>query len=552
MSNLESNQNPTDRIQQQTGSDQAATPLVNMANPNEVQGTFPSAQEGRGQAVSADGQMIFSNPYGSGEGSAHGGNWHHDGEHHQGGQGGTDATIASASAQAGADAGVTTSAAASGDSTTGQLEAQLAQLKTEIAQLTAEVTQLFGGNAGDGTTAPASNSDGSTVAKNTTGSTPSDGSTAAAAASTGSDSSTASAAASIGSDSSTASAAASTPSDSSSTVDTGPAASTTTSDGSTIAATTPSTNSGTTGLSVQGDQLLDNGKPFVAVGINDTTSTEHNELTSSLPTIAAEGANTIRIMGQASDLTGGTDNAFHQEVQAALDAGLKVDLALNSDTAIYGQTGGVLSSADVAEGANALYTAAAQYGNNPNVMYNVMNEQGASGDATNPTLLSNTEALEQAVVQGAQSTNPGAKPVIVVDDSEWGQGGYDSNYQGASFLYNNAAALEQAGNGNVVGAVHNYDSGSSYTNDGITAIQQEGMPVIAEEVGYNPSSINLSEQVQSTTGEPVGGLVWVDGSDPQTGSFYNNVLADQNTAPAVQQFWQTVNSEAASATPVTA
>jgi hypothetical protein len=296
---------------------------------------------------------------------------------------------------------------------------------------------------------------------------------------------------------------------------------------------------------------MSNGKPFVVLGINDTTSTEHNELTGSMAQIASEGANTVRIMGQASDLEGGPNNAFNQEIQAALNAGLKVDLSYNTDEAIYGNTGGVMSSSDVAEAQQALYAAAAEWGNNPNVMYNVVNEQGASGDATNPQLLSNTEALEQAVVQGAQSVNPDAKPVIIVDDSEWGQGGYDSNYQGQSFLYNNAAALEAAGNGNVVGAVHNYDSDNSYTNQGIEAIQNEGMPVISEEIGYNTGSFNLSEQVLPTTGEPVGGMVWVDGNDPQTGSFYNNVLTDPNTAPQVLNFWQTVNSEVAGATPAT-
>jgi hypothetical protein len=255
-------------------------------------------------------------------------------------------------------------------------------------------------------------------------------------------------------------------------------------------------------------------------------------------------------MGQASDLEGGPNNAFNQEVQSALNAGLKVDISYNTDEAIYGNTGGVLSSSDLTQAQQALSAAAAEWGSNPNVMYNVVNEQGASGDANNPQLLSNTVALEQAVIQGAQSIDPSAKPVIVVDDSEWGQGGYDSNYQSASFLYNNAAALEQAGNGNVVGAEHNYDSGSTYNNQGIEAIQQEGMPVISEEIGYNPSSFNLSEQVLPTTGEPVGGLVWVDGTDPQTGSFYNNVLTDPNTAPQVLNFWQTVNSEAAAATPV--
>jgi hypothetical protein len=318
--------------------------------------------------------------------------------------------------------------------------------------------------------------------------------------------------------------------------------------GGTVVATNPAN---TSGLYVQGNQIMDNGKPFIMTGINDTTSTEHNVLTSSMPQIAASGANTVRLMGQASDLTGGPNNAFNQEVQAALNAGLKVDLSWNSDTAIYGQTGGVLSSSDVAEGAQALKAAAAQWGNNSNVIYNVVNEQGASGDANNPQVLANTVALEQAVVQGAQSANSSAQPIIAVDDTEWGQGAYDPNYQSASFLYNNAAALEQAGNGNVIGAVHNYDAGSSYDNQGIQAIQSQGMPVIAEEVGYNQHSFDISSQVLPTTGEPVGGLVWLDGTDPNTGSFYNNILADQNLAPQVTAFWQKVDGEVASATPAT-
>ncbi|MBU6451794.1 MAG: cellulase family glycosylhydrolase [Cyanobacteria bacterium REEB67] len=532
MSNLESNQNPTDKIQQQLGSDQSSGPIVNMANPSEVQGVFNNSQDGKSQAVSADGQMIFSNPYGSHDRNQHqdhghdGRGRHHGADKYSGqtapAQPGSDTGEAT---EAGADKGAAarvgtdrTTNQAGGDHSRQQLQTQIAYLQTEINKVKEEVAQLLGVNtanpasgnaAGDNTAVQ--QTPGTTNNSDTGRSQPTDSPT------DGSLSASNEAPPPPGGGPATAPPESTTP---------------------------PATTADTTGFSVQGSQLMMNGKPFVAVGINDTTSTEHNELTGSMGTIAAEGANTIRIMGQASDLTGGPNNAFNQEIQAALNAGLKVDLSLNSDTAIYGQTGGILPSSEMPQATNALYTAAQEWGNNPNVMFNVMNEQGASGDATNPTLLANTVALEQAVVQGAQSVNPNAKPVIAVDDSEWGQGAYDGNYQSQSFLYNNVAALEAAGNGNVIGAVHNYDTGSSYTNQGIEAIQAAGMPVIAEEVGYNQNSFNIGAQTSSVTGEPIGGLVWVDGTDPQTGSFYNNVLADPNTAPAVQQFWNSVNSAA--------
>jgi hypothetical protein len=230
-----------------------------------------------------------------------------------------------------------------------------------------------------------------------------------------------------------------------------------------------------------------------------------------------------------------------------------VDISWNTDTAIYGQTGGVPTQSDIAEGSSALYASAAEWGNNPNVMYNVTNEAGAQGDANNPQLLSDTTTLIGAVEAGAKSVNPNANPVTVVDDSEWGQGAFDSNYQWQSFLDNNVAALEAAGNGQVVGAVHDYQGDSSYTNQGVEAIQAQGMPIFTEEFGgTNPANYSLAEQTSSVTGEPVGGLVWVDGTDPNTGSFYNNILNAPNLAPQVTNYWQTINSEVASATPTAA
>src|SRR5208283_5192638 len=139
------------------------------------------------------------------------------------------------------------------------------------------------------------------------------------------------------------------------------------------------------------------------------------------------------------------NDAFNQEVQSALGAGMFVDISDVSDESMYGNTGAVYSAADTAEAAQALQASAAMYANNPNVGFNVANEQGASGDATNPQLLSNTETLLQAVNTGAQSVNPNADPIKFVDDSEWGQGAFDPNYQSQSFLYNNAAALESYG-----------------------------------------------------------------------------------------------------------
>jgi len=300
---------------------------------------------------------------------------------------------------------------------------------------------------------------------------------------------------------------------------------------------------------VSGDQIIGpNGKPFIMTGINDTSPTEHDELTGDFGTLASQGANTVRLTGTAADLENPND-AFNQEVQSALSAGMFVDITDASDESQYGVTGAVYSPADVSEAAQALQTSAAMYANNPNVGFNVANEQGASGDANNPTLLSNTETLLAAVNTGAQSVNPNADPIKFVDDSTWGQGAFSSNLSSDSFLDQNASALESYGN--VVGAVHDYESSAGqYNTAGINAIQAQGMPVIAEEVGVQDPTIaadsfNTLSQTQSTTGDPIGGLVWIDGTQPG-GSFYNNVM-NTSEAPAIQNFWQTIDSESASA-----
>jgi|GEM_PF-3758993 len=509
MSTLGSGQFANDKCQQQPTSDQTASPpLVDMTNQNDVQSAFKTASR-EDSNTAASGQIEFSNPFSDSHCGA--GDQHHgQGDHRRHGhQGQTDQHQPTDS----------------GTALEQQLQTQIEQLTKQIQKLTTEFEQQFGDSAGrttnsTDTTTPATTGDNSTTtpagSTDTTSTTP---------ATTGDNGTT-------------------TPTGSTDTTATTPA--TTGDNGTSSSSTTDPGAKGT--YHVEGNQIIGpDGKPFIMTGINDTSSTEHNELTGSLGALAADGANTIRLMGTAADLEGGPDNAFNQEVKAALDAGMFVDISAMSDASMYGATGGVYSADETAQAAQALRTSAALYANNPNVGFNVANEQGASGDANNAQLLSNTETLLAAVNEGARSVNPNANPIKFVDDSEWGQAAFAPNYQSQSFIYNNVDALKSYGN--VVAAIHNYESTpGTYNTAGLNAIQDKGMPVIAEEVGVQDPAIaadtfNTLSQPQSTTGKPIGGLVWVDGTAPN-GSFYNNVM-NTDRAPAVRNFWRTIDDQSA-------
>jgi hypothetical protein len=140
MSNFDAPQTGNDKIQQTAGSDQSASPLVDMANPGNFQGIFQrSDRNDNNSVISNSGEVMFSNPYGHSE---HGG--HHCGSHERSGSAGdhTAGNNSPGDSSAGDRSG--TSAASQPADSFSQLKTQLAQLGNDISQLSAELATLLG------------------------------------------------------------------------------------------------------------------------------------------------------------------------------------------------------------------------------------------------------------------------------------------------------------------------------------------------------------------------------------------------------------------------
>lgn len=284
-------------------------------------------------------------------------------------------------------------------------------------------------------------------------------------------------------------------------------------------------------FSVQGTQIIGpDGKPFVPVGINDTAPTTHDEYTSQMPQLAAAGANTIRIMGNAQDISD-PNSAFNQEVKAATDAGMVALIAYTPYANQYGGTGEIISGSDLDTATQAMATAAGMYKDNPNVWFNTINESGTNADANNPAWMAEQTAIMSAI-RATGNTNP-----MVVDDTEWGSGAVDSNFQNTSGILANAKTLQSFGN--VIASEHMYQGNGQDENaiPGIQALQAAGMPVMIGEYGGNGDS--QASAFQSTIAQAqqlnVGRLVWEDGTI--NGQYYPDVL-QTSIGDTVRADWQ--------------
>lgn len=280
-----------------------------------------------------------------------------------------------------------------------------------------------------------------------------------------------------------------------------------------------------------GSQIIGpDGKPFVPVGINDTSPTTHNEYMNRMDELVSKGANTIRLMGNRFDISD-PNSDFNKEVRAATDAGMVALVAYTPEANQYGGTGEIVSGQELQYAQDAMAASAEMYKDNPNVWFNTINESGANGDAQNPAWMQEQEAIMSSI-RATGNKNP-----IVIDDTLYGQGATDPSLTQSGILAN---AKQLQSYGNVIASVHVYQSGDinqlkGNIQKGAKAIQDTGMPVMFGEYGLNgEDNSGLIATMQATEEMNIGRLVWQDGN--QNGQYYADILQTAN-GQAVLDDW---------------